>query len=573
MVYDDKKLGTELNLALNTPLNELNKSLDLRIGYDEEFDEWELIIRYIGSLSEISSKIGFEYTELLNGYAIIRIKSEKIDELSNKPEIIFIEKPKGLYFEQRENIEGFNESCMNYVNIPPYNLTGKEVLVAVIDSGIDYRHPAFISSVNPNRLKSKIYGIWDQTIYGNPPDGFNFGSYFSNEDIENAINDEGDSFVITNDISGHGTGVASIISACAKDVRLLIVKLNNTDKVSENQFTKTTSLMSAIDFCIREAININLPLVINLSLGNNYGDHNSNSIVENYINSVANIYKLSFVIGTGNDGNTDRHAQIMLGNTSTSQIDFLTGPFETAINLQIWRSFTDVIDISLITPSGREIGPFNKYQEVMDFVLSNMYINVLNGYPTPINKNQETYISIIPKETYIEEGIWKILIRPRSISDGRVDVWLPVSGSTSSDVRFLKPSEYTTLTIPSTAIYAISVGAYNQRTLSYAAFSGRGYTTTGIIKPEISAPGVNITVAIPGGGYGVASGTSFAAPFVSAGVAMLMQWGITDGNDPFLYGEKVKAYIINGARKLPGYKFWPNPYLGYGALCVSDSIP
>ena len=573
MVYDDKKLGTELNLALNTPLNELNKSLDLGIGYDEEFDEWELIIRYIGSLSEISSKIGFEYTELLNGYAIIRIKSEKIDELSNNPEIIFIEKPKGLYFEQRENIEGFNESCMNYVNIPPYNLTGKEVLVAVIDSGIDYRHPAFISSVNPNRLKSKIYGIWDQTIYGNPPDGFNFGSYFSNEDIENAINDEGDSFVITNDISGHGTGVASIISACAKDVRLLIVKLNNTDKVSENQFTKTTSLMSAIDFCIREAININLPLVINLSLGNNYGDHNSNSVVENYINSVANIYKLSFVIGTGNDGNTDRHAQIMLGNTSMSQIDFLTGPFETAINLQIWRSFTDVIDISLITPSGREIGPFNKYQEVMDFVLSNMYINVLNGYPTPINKNQETYISIIPKETYIEEGIWKILIRPRSISDGRVDVWLPVSGSTSSDVRFLKPSEYTTLTIPSTAIYAISVGAYNQRTLSYAAFSGRGYTTTGIIKPEISAPGVNITVAIPGGGYGVASGTSFAAPFVSAGVAMLMQWGITDGNDPFLYGEKVKAYIINGARKLPGYKFWPNPYLGYGALCVSDSIP
>ena len=69
------------------------------------------------------------------------------------------------------------------------------------------------------------------------------------------------------------------------------------------------------------------------------------------------------------------------------------------------------------------------------------------------------------------------------------------------------------------------------------------------------------------------TGTSFAAPFVAGSAALLMQWGIVDGNDPFLYGEKVKAYLARGARHLPGYEVWPNPQLGYGALCVRDSLP
>ena len=52
-----------------------------------------------------------------------------------------------------------------------------------------------------------------------------------------------------------------------------------------------------------------------------------------------------------------------------------------------------------------------------------------------------------------------------------------------------------------------------------------------------------------------------------------MEWGITEGNDPFLFGEKVKAYLQRGARQLPGFEQWPNSELGYGALCVRDSLP
>src|SRR5699024_3653518 len=92
------------------------------------------------------------------------------------------------------------------------------------------------------------------------------------------------------------------------------------------------------------------------------------------------------------------------------------------------------------------------------------------------------------------------------------------------------------------------------------------------VKPDITAPGVGIMTAAPGGGYGTRTGTSFAAPFVTGVAALMMQWGIVEKNDPFLYGEKVKAYLRRGARRLPGEEY-PNPEEGYGALYLRDSFP
>ena len=147
----------------------------------------------------------------------------------------------------------------------------------------------------------------------------------------------------------------------------------------------------------------------------------------------------------------------------------------------------------------------------------------------------------------------------------------------ASDFAFLRPSSSGTLTIPSTAALVVTVAAYDARTFAYADFSGRGpshvYEESGAPKPDLAAPGVGVTAPVPGGGYRSFDGTSFAAPFVTGSAALLMEWGIVQGNDPYLYGEKVKAYLRRGARELPGYDRWPNPLLGYGALCVRDSLP
>ena len=94
-----------------------------------------------------------------------------------------------------------------------------------------------------------------------------------------------------------------------------------------------------------------------------------------------------------------------------------------------------------------------------------------------------------------------------------------------------------------------------------------------MVKPDLVAPGVNVRTTAVGGGVTVVSGTSFATPFVTGASALLMEWGIVRGNDPFLYGEKVKAYLRRGAKKVPGFDEYPNEEVGYGALCTAQSIP
>ena len=194
--------------------------------------------------------------------------------------------------------------------------------------------------------------------------------------------------------------------------------------------------------------------------------------------------------------------------------------------------------------------------------------------PSPYSVNQEIYLDFIPLEQYVDPGIWKIELTPRKLRDGQFDMWLPASEALNQDTGFLRPSPEVTLTIPSTAEKVVTVGAYNAYTMAYAPFSGRGDTRyPEKRKPDLAAPGVDITAPVPGGGYGTVTGTSFAAPFVTASAALLMQWGILEENDAYLYGEKVKAYLRRGARPLPGSDEYPNPRVGYGTLCLRDSFP
>lgn len=598
MNLDETKLSTEFSLALQIPYSERVNSMDLNVGYNENFNNWELIIIYTGNLEAISNEIGFTYNELLNGYAIIEIRQERINNLTRHPDIIFIEKPKKIYVEklnhvsngfEDENMEnrrisnvysakndfiynnvrygyiqGFVQSCMEFSRRQEVNLLGKGVLVSVIDSGIDITHPEFID-INGN---TRILNLWDQSLKYNDNSGV-----YTRQDINDILRDiANDDINVVNirDSSGHGTAVGGIIATCVPEADLLIVKLNPD---AEDAYPRTTSLMLAIDYAVRYATLYNLPHVINLSFGNNYGSHDGNSVLEHYISSLSGKSKLSIAVGTGNDGNTGRHTRIFVDDNRINDVEVLVPEYTTGINIQVWQSYLDNIDISLITPEGTVLGPFSGYQEVITYRLYDMNIQIINGYPTPINRNRETYIALIPDGSYIREGIWTIRLRGRNISNGIVDIWLPVAASTSTDVHFLRPVADVTLTIPSSARGVISVGAYNQNTLTYAPFSGRGYNADGIIKPDIVAPGVNIDVPVSGGGYTYVSGTSFATPFVASACAMLMQWGIVNENDLYLYGEKIRAYLIKGAKRLPTYNDLPNEMLGYGALCVRDSFP
>ena len=152
------------------------------------------------------------------------------------------------------------------------------------------------------------------------------------------------------------------------------------------------------------------------------------------------------------------------------------------------------------------------------------------------------------------------------IVDGRLQFWLPSKEATNSATGFLVPSSDMTFTIPSTASSVISVSGYDSSLDVFAPFSGQGFSNNRHTKPDLCAPAVNILSTAPGGG----TGTSMAAPFVTGAAALLMQHGIVNGNDPFLYGEKTKAYLWKSARPLPAFSEYPNEKIGWGALCLRN---
>ncbi len=197
------------------------------------------------------------------------------------------------------------------------------------------------------------------------------------------------------------------------------------------------------------------------------------------------------------------------------------------------------------------------------------------GEPTPYSIWQEIDLEILPAGAHasIRSGIWKIIISPRFIKDGKYDMWLKNGSSLGVETGYLMPDVDRTFTIPSTAYRPITVAAYDGDTDTYAPFSGRGYVCCHTVKPDIAAPGVDIVSCAPGGGYTAKSGTSMACPFVTGVAALLMQYGIVDQRDPYLYGEKVKAYLMKGARELPSIDAYPNDQVGWAPLCVKDSLP
>lgn len=369
--------------------------------------------------------------------------------------------------------------------------------------------------------------------------------------------------------AGNGRASSGLYKGVASSSDLLVVKLGESIGGS---FPRTTQLMEALEFVVQYALSMGRPLVVNISFGNNYGSHTGRSLLESFINDISNIGRTNIVIGTGNEGAEGNHAGGILQMGIVETIDLAVSEFEFSLNLQIWKNYFDHFDISIIAPNGVRVGPIPSILGTQQFRVAQTEILLYYGEPTPYNAQQEIYIEFIPIDNFINSGVWRIELVPRRVVVGNYDMWLPSGGAKNPATRFLLSSEYTTLTIPSTAYRAITVGAYNAFTGSYAPFSGRGYTRDLRIKPEIVAPGVNINSCSPGGGYSIRSGTSMATPFVTGAAALLMEWGIIQGNDPYLYGEKLKAYLIDGARPLRIEDVYPNRLLGYGALCLENTF-
>lgn len=575
---NSQKLANDLNLALDMGYERGAAGSGLYTGYDSGSNTWELIVKYTGDIQSVAKRYGASAVVLLGGYAIVTLPQEHINEFADCAEVVYIEKPHRLFFSDRQALE---RSCVYYAWSEPYSLSGEGVLAAVIDSGIDWKNTDFR---NPDG-STRILKLWDQTVAPEssgyaPPEGYVVGTEYNRDVINLALSgDEAAlrSMNLSRDYSGHGTfvtgiaagngqGMAGSFRGVAFESELIIVKLGDSE---QRQFPRTTRLMEAVNYCIMEAQKAGKPVVINMSFGNNQGSHDGTDLLSTYLNAASDVWKNVIVCGSGNEAGNGIHASGMLSGRKAESVELAVGEYESGFNLQLWKNYSDEYGVELIAPSGERSGNLRTYGADR-MSLDNTQVYVYYGQPTPYSRYQQLYFEFVPAGGYVTPGVWRIVMTPVRIVDGRYDLWLQESATLNEDTRFFSPSEETTLTVPSAAGKVITVGAYNSRTDAYADFSGRGYTRTNDnIKPDIVAPGVNIVSTAVNGGYTVRSGTSMAVPFVSGSAALLMQWGIVKRNDPYLYGEKVKAYLIRTARHLPGEPV-PSKRTGWGALCLRN---
>ena len=572
-----QKIENLLNLALDATGTERLRSVNLQVGYNEMTNTWDVIILYSGTLERVS-ETAESVTPLLKNFAIVRIREENIEKLASLEEVIYIEKPKRLFFEVAD---GRRVSCIDAVQTPRFRLTGKGVLIGVIDSGIEYANADFRQEDGATRIRF----LWDQTVEGTPPEGYRIGSEFSAEQINEALQQPNRTMrlqkVPSVDISGHGTAVAGVAAGNGKnsggryrgtapDAELIIVKLGNPGGVG---FPRTAELMQAVDYIVQKAEMLQMPVSVNISFGNTYGAHNGTSLPERFLDAAAQIGRTLISVGTGNEGAEAGHTSGFVREGEETSVPLGVQERQGAFSLQIWTDYTDVIGVTIKTPSGERVGPIREVMGTQRFLTGKTEILLYYGEPSPYSGLNEIFLEFLPVDDYVNSGEWNIILVPEQIVTGRFEMWLPASYTLNEGTAFFYPTEELTLTIPSTASRVLTVAAYDADTMSYADFSGRGRKNQNNQKPDLAAPGVNVVSVQGEEGYASFTGTSFAAPFASGGAALLMEWGITEKNDLFLYGEKAKAFLRRGARELPGYDSWPNNQLGYGALCIRDSIP
>ena len=326
---EDQKLENLLNLALDATEEEREKSVSLDVGYDAENRTWQVIVRHSGALRQLIAQrypdVSWQITELSGGYAIVDLPRKDMDKLVRMLQVFYVEKPKQLFFSAEA---GRRASCLSSLQTGAGALSGAGVLVAVIDSGVDYFHPDFRTEDG----RTRIVALWDQSSSsGHAPDGFLQGCEYTQEQIDAALatgsREQGYALVPEQDLSGHGTAVLGIAAGngrasggryrgVAPESLLLVVKLATPQR---GGFPRTTELMQAVEYIIQKAEQMGMPVAVNLSFGSVYGSHRGNTLLETYLDQMANRWKSTFVIGTGNEADSDGHAAGRLPESEPAQ--------------------------------------------------------------------------------------------------------------------------------------------------------------------------------------------------------------------------------------------------------------
>lgn len=495
------------------------------------------------------------------------------------------------FFNSLSNVLGLLEQAaleaagiLQIQNQPYLNLRGQGVLIGFVDTGIDYTLDVFKYEDGT----SKIQYIYDQTVEGPPPEGFFTGTEYTNAQINAALASEDPlSIVPQEDTSGHGTFLASVaagrstdeFSGAAPDADIIVVKLRRARNfyldfyaVPPEQMNafESTAVMVGIEYILSRARMLKRPVAICIGVGSNYDTHDPFSLFEEYLSGISNLVGVCLCTAAGNESQARHHTQgVISGEGETQNIDLKVGENAGDIFITIWNGVGDRMSVGIRSPTGEFVGRIPAKPGLMTqtkLVLEDASVSVSYFFPLEGSGGQLSIIKILNATP----GIWNIVLYGDIILDGVYHAWLPLTGFVDPSVEFFAATPYYTVTVPATMQGSIVCGAYNSTLNSLYSRSSWGPTTYGTIAPDLVAPGVGISGFYPYG-PGTMDGTSVATAITTGAGALMLQWGIVNGNDPAMSTYQIRAYMIRGCiRNVTAV--YPNNQWGYGKLNLLQSF-
>lgn len=472
-------------------------------------------------------------------------------------------------------------------NYPSLNLQGSGVLIGFVDTGIDYRNTIFRNLDG----SSRIVGIWDQTIQdGQLPEGMLYGSEYTKDQIDVALQSENPLEVVpSRDENGHGTFVASVAAGssneenqflgAAPESQIAVVKLKPAKQYLKDFYLIRTNatcyqendIMLGVAYLNQLAERLNLPLVICIALGTNFGGRTANSPLASILDIYGNIANRAIVIAAGNEANQRHH---FLGNADnvndTQQVEIRVGENVSGFCMELWSDALDIFAVSILSPSGEKTYRFPIRSEQ-----TANYTFVLER--TTITIDYKVFVERLDSELIFfrfespTPGIWKIEVEPIQLQGGTFHMWLPMMEFLENEVFFLQSNPDYTITEPGSTLSAMTVGFYNGSDNSIAIQSGRGYTRNNRIKPDFVAPGVNVTGATTRNQFVARTASSIAAGITAGAAALIMEWVVYGLQQRTIDSTQVRNLLVIGTDKRPNEEY-PNREWGYGTLNVFNTF-